>query len=313
MKRITNLTLIGILVLVTLFFNSCSENKKENKSLPVIDIEANINNMQVVNLSQFTDHIQYLILENVDNMPLIGLNHIDVSGNLILVDNGNICMLYDSAGHFLSKIGAQGRGPGEYRAVFDIGFGNNQKIYTSFPDDLFEYNKDGIFINKYTRSLLVDNKYLLKTWHIVNDSLFFGHIPNTTGQLEYRAVLTDKNGNVRKYYKNYDLFIRESLATNMMESYSNAYLFQGLIYYNEMYCDTLFSLDDRYELIPRYIFNLGKFKEPLSARKTADWSDLGDYIYIWDVFQTDNYIFLKCAFGNKFLAKRLTPKLSMFP
>ncbi len=64
-------------------------------------------------------------------------------------------------------------------------------------------------------------------------------------------------------------------------------------------------------LVPKYFFNLGRYKMPPSERAKLDvrWN----YISIFDVFQTKNYLLLNCEFGYHFPAKRLTPTPSLFP
>lgn len=270
--------------------------------------------MEIVNLSQFTDNIRYLTLENIKDLPLIGLNHIDFLDNLILVDNGNICLLYDTTGHFISKIGSQGRGPGEYLGVINMSLGKQKEIYISFLYDLLEYNITGSFLKKYPKSLLINNKYIMRTWYPIDDSLLIGHIPNSTGQIEYKAIIADKHGNIKHTYRNYNLFKREKEVASGTEGFANFYHFNGSVYYKEIYNDTLFSLNDKYELLPKYYFNLGKLQMPVAERaKPMTGDKYWSYISLWDVFQTESYVFMDCHFGNRFPAKRITPTPSRFP
>jgi len=52
---------------------------------------------------------------------------------------------------------------------------DNRTVYFKSTRDLFEYNIDGTFINKYSNVFLFDEKYLV-TWFLpLNDSLFIGH------------------------------------------------------------------------------------------------------------------------------------------
>ena len=250
-----------------------------------------------LNLSQFTDNIQYICLDNIEKLPLFGISQIDISGNLILVTNSNICLLYNSEGYFISKIGSQGRGPGEYPFVINLGFGKNQEIYLSFLYDLLEYDTNGSFLEKHSKCLLIDNKYIMRTWYIVDDSLLLGHIPNSTGQIEYRAILANKRGNVKRYYKNFDLFNREREIAGGFETLTDIFNFSGSIYYKEFYNDTLFFLNDQFELVPKFAFNLGKYKEPLCERIKVPPGDIWNYIYIRNVFQTKNYLFLNFNLG----------------
>ena len=47
--------LITIDFIILLLFLSCNNVGQNNNSLPRIDIEANINKMEIINLSQFTE------------------------------------------------------------------------------------------------------------------------------------------------------------------------------------------------------------------------------------------------------------------
>ena len=83
--------------------------------------------------------------------------------------------------------------------------------------------------------------------------------------------------------------------------------FNDSIFYKEFYNDTLFFLNDQYELVPKFALNLGKYKEPQSERVKVPPSDMWKYIYIRNAFQTKNYLLLNCQFGYHFPAKRFTP------
>ena len=69
MKTTTRAKLIPVLFCLLLV--SC--NKVSKPALPVIDFEENINNMQVLNLSMFTDTIQYIQLESIQDLPVLSI------------------------------------------------------------------------------------------------------------------------------------------------------------------------------------------------------------------------------------------------
>jgi len=302
--------IIFIILLQYLILSSCNENKDKNKSLPVVDIEANINNMKIINLSQFTDDIRYIPLENVENPPLKYLSQIEISDNLMLVSDINNCLLFDTEGRFISKIGNYGRDPGEYLSIRNIGLdlGKNQKVYVSSIYDIYEFSINGSFINKYSKSLFFDDYIYLSKWCLINDSLFFGHVINNIGYVDNKAVIINKHGNIKHEFKNYISYSNGLSGIGGMEGYANIYRFNESVFYKELFNDTLFYLNDNYELIPKYFFNLGKFKMPPSERAKlfVRWN----YISIFDVFQIKNYLLLNCEFGYHFPAKRLTPKIT---
>jgi hypothetical protein len=200
-----------------------------------------------------------------------------------------------------------------WSGLFNMQLGKQKEVFLSYYYDLLEYNIDGSLKANYKKSLLINNKYLLQTWYQINDSLFLGRIPNTTGKIEYKALIINKQGYVSYLYKNYDLFNREKEIGSFAEGFSHIYRYKGYIFYKDLYNDTLFSLNDKYVLVPEYAFHLGKLKEPLSEREKAGIDDMWEYIYLWNVFQTEDYLLIKCQFGYRFPARRINPAPSRLP
>jgi hypothetical protein len=304
---IHNLIITGIFALF--LSSSCNNVQKKDNSITLVDIEANISNLKQINLSQFTENIKYVPLETKENLPFSWIAKIEFSENRIFVTDMSIGLLYDSEGRFVAKVGAQGRGPGEYEYISDVGIAPPKMIYLQSIFDLFEYNLDGLFVKKYKSSFRVNDnpdKYLV-SWIIIDDSLYFGHVPNSTGRVQYKALIINKYGDIKYKHKNYILYNREKPVASGYEDFAHIFQFKGSVFYNELFNDTLFSLNAKYELIPSYFFNLGKLKMPGSDGTLHRGPMMAKYIFIWDVFQTDNYLFLNCDFGNRFPVKRITP------
>jgi hypothetical protein len=286
---------------------SCSREDKSDITT-IIDIESNVNNWKVANLSSFVESIRYVPLETTENIILRGLGFQKISDDLILIRDSENCLLYDSKGTFINKIGNKGRGPGEYSVISDMGIGScrKPKIYISQNVDILEYNIDGNYIGKYKNSLLVNDTSAVLRWEIIHDSLFFGHVNNNTGKVELKAVIKDKHGNILHSFKNYD---RLDGRPSALEKEVSIYKFKELIYYKELNNDTLFYLNDNNELVAEYVFKLGEFKVPNSERiKRPHGPVFFNYLFVWYAFQTESYLFINCQFGNRFPAKRLTAK-----
>lgn len=304
-----NLKIIGISVLLMLATNI--KGQKNNNSIPLINIGANVNNMQKIYLSQFTDNIRYIPLEGSQDNPIESIKSIAFSEKYILISDSRSCLLYDTEGHFIISIGKKGRGPGEYQFLNSSTI-NNDRIYIQSVFDLFEYKTDGSFVRKIKNRFMFNNStyQYTRNWIIINDSLFFSHMPNPTGNIKYKALLTNNDCEIIKSYKNHLLFYPEKPIT-ITEDNAHIYQFDKMIYFKEYYNDTLFYLDGQFKLIPKYVFNLGKYKEPVSAREKPliEWGkSQSNFIFIPNVFQTDSYLLIKCQFWNHFPAKRLTPK-----
>jgi len=266
--------------------------------------------MVVAKLSQFVVNIEYVPLETKDDFILDANYKCDFSDSLILVYNLNKCGLYNSSGKFITSIGTKGNGPGEFQFCMEACFSANNSIYLqSNLYDLLEFSLNGTLINNYKNIFRIDNsedKFIIN-WGIISDSLLFGHIPNTTGQIEWKSILINLHGEIKKSWTNYDRFSRKGIDF-AFESKSYNFYSEGSFYFKQFFNDTLFRLNERYELIPTYVFSLGTLKIPITLRAGRFGGDeLWNFISLYDVSKTEKYLFLDCGFGNRFPVKRLTP------
>jgi hypothetical protein len=222
----------------------------------------------------------------------------------------SVCLLYSTDGHFISKVGNIGRGPGEYPYVTNVNLGKSGEIYLSDTENLYEYRGDGLLINKYSNILFNDSCYL-STWILLGDSLLFGHVPNNSGLEVNKALIIDKSGQKKHTYKNYILFKRDYKIASSMEDHANISMFNNKIFYKGLFNDTLFYLSAEKELLPRYVFLPGKYKVSEEARKVVGMEQFEKFersIFLDYVFQTSDYLFLDFNFYLNFPAKRLTQK-----
>lgn len=289
---------------------SCHSNNQSDNSLVTIDVENNLRNMQVIELSSFTDDIRYVPLETNEDHLISYIIHYDISRDLILVSDMSVCLLYSTDGHFISKVGNIGRGPGEYPYVTNVNLGKSGEIYLSDTENLYEYRGDGLLINKYSNILFNDSCYL-STWILLGDSLLFGHVPNNSGLEVNKALIIDKSGHIKHTYKNYILFKRDYEIASSMENHANISMFNNKIFYKGLFNDTLFYLSAEKELLPRYVFLPGKYKVSEEARKVVGMEQFEKFersIFLDYVFQTSDYLFLDFNFYLNFPAKRLTQK-----
>ena len=299
-------------ILVVTAINSCENPKpSQGSSYQVIDIKSNIEHQENIKLSQFSEDISYVPLETKDYFFADANFKCDFLGSLILIYDLNRCALYSSNGRFLTRIGVKGSGPGEFQFCIQACFSENNSIFLQGSlYDLYEYSLDGTFVAEYKNIFRIDDsddKYVYN-WAIINDSLFFCHLPNKTGQVEYKYLLINKSGETKQTWKNYDIFLREGVeASYERKAYFNS--FDGDLFVKQFFNDTIFFLNERNELIPKFIISLGDLKMPLEVRASRfGGKEIWSYIALYDFFQTGRYMFLNFMFGNRFPAKRLTPK-----
>jgi len=126
------------------------------------------------------------------------------------------------------------------------------------PPALLEYSWDGVF----RRSIkLPTNKlgHLPDEVFFVRDSLFIGHNANYSGKEEYNFFLFDTSGKIIKTFDNYVKIARSGISWNSFEESIKPFRLSDHIYVKEIPNDTLYCLNEQNELIPQFVFNLGKY------------------------------------------------------
>ncbi len=276
--------LLAICCLCLALFVSCDDRNVSGK-IAVIDIGSNAFNMEKIYLSDYASEIRYIPLEEQMNYLLgsAAIFYADFSGDYIVDSDGLKCMLYDRNGHLIRMVGQQGRGPGEYNGISSVFLiGDNIYIHDYFTDDLIEYKTDGSFVDRHNSGFTVDGKYRLEDAYIINDTMIIGNYKNRTGHEEYKAFLFEKNGTIIEAYKNYISF---NLAPGVKQTGSpgrtTCFRFKNNIFFKEGFNDTLFRLSSDNHLEPCYIFDLGKYKLPVSnLAKGVAQMDQDSYISI---------------------------------
>jgi len=187
--------------------------------------------VEVINLSQFASNIHYIPIETNSSTYVSYIDDCTIIGDYMLLKNLKQCFLYTRQGKFIRQIGKEGRGPGEYQFVNIVAFDSDTNIYMQSLRDLLEYRIDGTPIKKSKNQFMLNNSMqeYFTSWFLINDTLFFGHLPNSTGLIKNKALLMNKKAETIKSYKNYILFKRERPVGSGFENFAHVYKFDHLI------------------------------------------------------------------------------------
>jgi hypothetical protein len=284
-----------IFILFVAICCGCRNNDESKNKIPTIDIIAHLENIQQINLSEIANEIRYVSLETRDDIFVSDISNFYVSDKHIIAKDKESLILFDRAGKFISKFGSKGRGPGEYQFISNLFIENEEMIFFNSGNDLFEFDTDGNFIKKYANILIVDEKYPIQNWRMINDSLLIGNVDNMTGKIEYKALIINKNGEIIRAFKNYDLL--QSTGSRVYGGYSRIFEFGNTIYFKELFNDTLFVLDSEYKLIPKFVFNLRDYGVPNSARVKFP-PVTNNYLTISDIALTESLMVIRLRLGN---------------
>lgn len=307
MKNILSIRII-ILLVFYLIPLSCKEKSPKSVLFDTIDIETSIDKFGVFSLSQFNTEINYVPLKTNINMEISRITQIDFTSDFIIVSNPNICILYDFNGSIITKIGEKGRGPSEYNIITNFGFGFNKNIYLQSSNKFLEFKTDGTFSGSFNLNKMNDPQFYINSWTPINDSLFLGKIPILTGHEENKAIIFDKNGEIRYQFKNYIYFNRGRVFFSSEDGKASFYRYRNFIHFKEKMNDTLFRLTDRYNLIPIKSFKIGKYANPKEYYEKIGPNDPFNYVFLNNVFEISNCLLLDCSFGKYTPAKRVTPR-----
>lgn len=260
-----NKYLVLIITICSIFyFSNCSNRNEQKNELINIDIERAINSKtKGISLNEFIDTIIYIPLET---NRVVHINEIQkikfYKDNFFVMDNDGLYK-FDSCGRFICKIGNIGKGPEEY----DI-LGN------------FFIKSDTIFIRSSNRILAFD----LYEGNFLNSFQF---------DQTYRRIYVEKNGNyfvalnhvknMIEFYNGKGLLIDsltyrwdKKMILDRAIGFSYYDIFFGTEYSLEIttFCnDTIFEINDKFNLTPIYIAHLGKYKIPDKLRPdVAPWN-----------------------------------------
>ena len=300
--------IISNVLLILLFFLTVScDNKKEALLHNVITLESTVGKYNLLNLSDYIEDIKYIPLETNDSV-LIG------KGVNIIYENEKIftrsvagCYLFDNKGVFCCEIGNRGQGPDDYLLIANT-FIFEKDIYLLdlLGNKLLVYDVNGF---------LVENNNLRKLYDIIeknSEYYFFHHIfplkkdtfvMNLISPLGYypKAILFETNqpnSKMIKEYPNYIKIDKEKYPGFSFCEIGSMYRFKEDVRVYKAINDTIFTIGQSLEMKEAFIFELGKFKLPLSIIESLDMDAFKNYIIPIEVFESFDHLFIKFDFGN---------------
>ena len=250
--------------------------------IAVIEVVQNLGKYQTIPVSEFVAGLEYIPLETGDDC-LIGVEeneyYVTVTATHIFISGQYYCYAFGRDGRFLNRIGNRGQGPGEYSSILGLSMDEkNRTLYLQAAGGaLLEYSFDGVFrrsikipANAYQLSSNPDNPpsvFSLNNVFFVHDNLFIGHVSNHRGNEKYNFHLFNDSGQVVKSFENHRLFNRTSSIFSPDDRAIKPFRISENMYLKEYANDTLYGLNEQNELIPQFVFDLGKYAYHLEKRR----------------------------------------------
>jgi len=253
-----------------LILSSCSarSSRIQHEGLPyIISLQKEVDRIQPTGLTNIGSTITYIPLETSDKSLLAKPSRIIITDTYISVYSSlakNGVLLFDHSGGFVRQISRDGRGPGEYIAMYGMSdhcfSPDGEKIYLLVNGfDCLEYDVEG----KYFKTHKLDSSFPIKMLPI-DENLFVFYPENqprrNSSSVEQSLVISDLNNNIQKTYKNHHKRIQ--FPSLSFRGGSALYSHQGDVRFKELGADTLFTVTME-ELIPYAVLNLGNKGMPV--------------------------------------------------
>ena len=251
------LVLSGFILCYGQFFQ-----EKEIKPPYLISLEREIGREIQTGLREVGNTISYVPLETKRNslMRFSQNNYLVFSNSHVAIYDGISTLLFDIKGNFITQVGRQGRGPGEWGVVFDICFSSDgNRLLLRVPSyRVFEYDIYG----KYIRSISldsIDNGKMLP----LNELNYVLYQHNTAmSPIKQSLIITDMQFNAVKTYKNHNKMVHRTML--YMPNETALYASHGEVRFMELGSDTIQTVTEN-KLSTYAVFNLGNKRMPITS------------------------------------------------
>jgi hypothetical protein len=282
-----------------LIFASCNTDRSKrlgSSDLPYrIDVEKNISNLKSVPLSSIGTKLEYISLETKPESLLARALKIEMTDSLIFVSDGVKIIEFDKTGRYIRKIGAQGRGPGEYLDLCDFCVeGSTRRIYILDEMALLVFDFNGQLIES-TRLPFLSLHFVLKD---PGNLIYYStNIPGPATDSVFSWYVTDVHGKNLVKFENY----HKRFNKNIPIGTSPLYTFNGAVHFIEFGSDTLMFLR-KSKPEPYLIFNFGNVKmdpDPniLSANREEAIKQLNLKLWPVVIIEDKSNIFVNYVWG----------------
>lgn len=302
-------TVKKLLLVLVLFSFSCSSKEKKTTVLenkPKVEQKTNqfftipfaeiIKNKREVPLSEIAESVEFIQFEKTDKSLLGRISDIQITKDYIFIKHNGSPLLtqFDRSGKFIRKFGTAGRGPKEYALMraFSIDEKNELVyIHTNWTRKILIYNFAGEYVKTLKFAAVASP---LISWS--RDNLLVSFDSPYSGNEPYVFVEVNENGDTTQTIENH-IFWDKNESSQLIVSYWGRnvfYRFNNKLHMKSWYNDTVYTYNDRNEIIPKFFVDLKEHKIPddqVFERKST--KPLPNECYWIGVNESSNYIFVR--------------------
>ena len=310
----TYITITTISLLLASCWGKSHDETSENVGVTIIDLESNISNYRPLKISEMAESLEYIPLETRKDNAIDIIKHLGFSEKYILLKARQRVMLFRMNGSFLSHIGKAGKGPFDYQIPVSLQlFHDRVYVADAIMGKLLTFDTSGSCL---TKTVLPRHhlgvSQVQNGWFPLTDSTFLIQVPNKSGEEKYRILILNRYGKITGGYENTTFFELKPtskksppLSSGTIAFDGHFYKYMDTLYYRTRVNDTIWQITSK-GLIPKHIINRGKHGIPTHllgfGTDTPEIKEVvsNKIIFVWLVFETNNYIFIKCRMGKNY-------------
>lgn len=286
---------ILILLTTSAFLQSCSEN--DNNSKPNIKVQ--LDNSGSTLLSDFFDDIDYILLDESDEFPIVKPYKVVFYNGLIIVHDNVLdnLHLFDFNGKNRTILKSLGQGPMEFSHIEDfVLYGDSLIIKDNVLKKLIYFNLKGDILGE-SKSLISSSEF----FYTPKMQLHF-----MDNRDEFNFLRLDENENISdKYYlvsKHLNGFHFKSITGFYRDKFRNRILFNIPYTYHIAIFSLLGNLDSIIEIdLGRASMDqetLSRYNKGFERRAFVEENNLSEMITCFFPFENGYFLFLVQGKGN---------------
>jgi hypothetical protein len=253
---------------------------------------------EIENLSEIASDVEYLPLQTVETSLFKGIYDIRSDNERIYIKSIYELLCFDKKGKFLFKLDKKGRGPEEVAFFHGFDIDSENKLLLTFV------NNDKIFLYRINENGFVFLKAMtfknLETAHFItgkNEILLSFFSPS--GSEPLRNLLINLQKDTISIRPNFYKYKQVSNIQFAMTYFHLCYRFNNLTFFKEIFCDTIFTIDQQNKIKPYFILNSnGKSPTPKIFANISP-EVLRSRLSVLDLFEIQNYLICKIRSESK--------------
>lgn len=296
------LRLLPFFIIVLAVSFSCNQKAKKEtggtNSFYTIPFNQIVKNKREVKLSEFADDIEIIQLENTKEAFLGTFGNIEFTKEYFFVQCwGQPILQFSRTGKLIRRIGARGKGPGEYNNCLILSIDEKkEKIYIHTTElSMMVFNFEGDYL-KTIKYPALEN--MLNFWICGRDSTLVSYFESYRGNEPFVFIEHNEQGDTLQGISNYIPFDANEQAEfpRFLPYYPEqnfSYHFANNLHLKSSYNDTVYTYNVNNKFVPKFVIGLGKYKLPADLIYERKWNrPLPDNLCWTGVHETPDYVFI---------------------